>query len=81
MEIRFANDDWADSFNELKEKEEGLRARLLEAHRQINMLRGDGKVMPDKLKAIEQARKAIENYKKALEEVEELIRQRKSGTA
>ena len=82
MKIRFANDDWSYSFDDLKEKEAGLRERLLEAYRQINMLReGEKSSSPDKAMALEHVRGAIEKYQKALEEVEELIRQRKAGTA
>jgi len=79
IKIRFANDDWSYSFDELKEKEGGLRERLLEAYQQVNTLRKGGALGDDM--AVEHARKAIEKYKKALEEVEKLIRQRKSGTA
>ncbi|MDD5750758.1 MAG: hypothetical protein PHU56_03930 [Candidatus Pacebacteria bacterium] len=82
MKIAFAGDDWSYSFDELKEKEGGLRERLLEAYRQINMLRQGGELdKPAEAAALEHARKAINDYKKALEEVEELIRQRKAGTA
>jgi len=82
MKIIFANDDWSYSFDELKEKEDGLRQRLLEAYQQINALRKveeSGSV--DDGAGMEHTRKAIDKYKKALGEVEELIRQRKSGTA
>jgi len=81
MEVRFADDDWSTSFDELKEKEQGLRERLLEAYRTMNMLKGSGgPVDLDKASAMEHARKAIKDYRDALEEVEKLIMRRKSGT-
>ena len=82
MRMRFADDDWSSSFDELNEKENGLKDRLMEARRQLNMLRNNAsKGDLEQKSAIEKAQKAIQDYREALTEVELLIKQRKTGSA
>ncbi|MCX6789199.1 MAG: hypothetical protein NTZ42_01135 [Candidatus Gribaldobacteria bacterium] len=81
MKIRFADDDWSSSFDELSEKESGLKNRLMEARRQLNMLRNNAsKDDLEQAVAIEKAQKAMQDYRDALTEVELLIKQRKAGS-
>ena len=80
--MRFADDDWSSSFDELNEKENGLKDRLMEARRQLNMLRSNAsKGDLEQKSAIEKAQKAMQGYREALTEVELLIKQRKTGSA
>jgi len=81
MKMRFADDDWSSSFDELNEKENGLKSRLMEARRQLNMLRNNANDDLEQKSAIEKAQKAIQDYREALAEVEFLIKQRKTGSA
>lgn len=81
MQLRFADDDWASSFDELKEKQQGLKSRLMEARRQLNMLRNKIGDDLDQKAAVERAQKAIQDYREALSEVDALIKQRKTGSA
>ena len=82
MKMRFADDDWSSSFDELNEKENGLKDRLMEARRQLNMLRNNAsKGDLEQKSAIEKAQKAMQDYREALTEVELLIKQRKTGSA
>ena len=81
MKMRFADDDWSSSFDELNEKENGLKSRLMEARRQLNMLRSNAsKNDLEQKSAIEKAQKAMQDYREALTEVELLIKQRKTGS-
>jgi len=80
--MRFADDDWSSSFDELNEKENGLKSRLMEARRQLNILRSNAsKNDLEQKSVIEKAQKAMQDYREALTEVELLIKQRKTGSA
>jgi len=82
MKMRFADDDWSSSFDELNEKENGLKSRLMEARRQLNILRSNAsKNDLEQKSVIEKAQKAMQDYREALTEVELLIKQRKTGSA
>lgn len=79
--MRFADDDWSSSFDELNEKESGLKDRLMEARRWLNMLRNKNSNNDlDQKISVEGAQKAVQDYRDALIEVEELIKQRKTGS-
>ncbi|MEK9153262.1 MAG: hypothetical protein AAB723_01535 [Patescibacteria group bacterium] len=81
MKMRFADDDWSSSFDELNEKESGLKDRLMEARRWLNMLRNKNSNNDlDQKISVEGAQKAVQDYRDALIEVEELIKQRKTGS-
>ena len=82
MKMRFADDDWSSSFDELNEKENDLKSRLMEARRQLNILRSNAsKNDLEQKSVIEKAQKAMQDYREALTEVELLIKQRKTGSA